>query len=56
MAKGSVRKKARSGTTAFMLKMKAEDRYSESSQERKARVKQSVYFARQWKTTKLKNL
>ena len=28
MAKGSVRKKARSGTTAFTQKMKAADRYS----------------------------
>ena len=54
MAKGSVRK-ARSGTTAFTLKMKAADRYSESSQVRKARAKPKLCFAKQWKTTKQRN-
>ena len=55
MAKGSVRKKARSGTTAFTLKMKAADRYSESSQERKARAKPKLCYVKQWKTTRQRN-
>lgn len=56
MAKGSVEKRVKSGIIAFMLKMKAADRYKKSLLVLKAKTKQKLCFVKQWKNMKQQSL